>query len=587
MAHPHHGTARAARSVRARLAAVLTAVLTAVLAVLVGGCAAIPESSPVQVVGPRMSETSEPPVAPPPDGLDPLLVVRGFIEAGSRQANRHAAARAYLTSEAKASWNDTGPIVVLADTFNTVYTTGDAQTEDVRQVLLRGQQLGQLAADGAFTANRTTITPTMDLIRQNGQWRISRPPEALHVLYTDFLTTYRSIGVKFVDPTRGSLVTDRRWVPAQPSSGWPSRAIDLLLGGPSGAVRGAVVNELDGAKTRTNVVLGENDVLTVDLTDVPELSDPQRQLAAAQIAGSLREIVAQKIKILVDGAPLVSNKAEWVATDADRFTPDAMVKPDLPPLAVDTRRVVKVQDGGAIDGPAGNGGLAVESAALSADGVLLAVVANDGSGPRLWMGPTGSPQQVRLQAATMTRPTWRYGATPEVWTVINGGTGVGVQHTAAGGLAPFTVDLSDLAVKGRITELRLSRDGARAAAVVDGALYIAIIAGSDDGAKLRNPRQLVGPGAAQIADVDWKGLDKVVVATRGKDNPQVYEVTLDGLDWTAYENTNLTGPLTGIAAAVGRPVLVADQGGLWFARDTRELWYSEGLSRGTDPFYPG
>jgi hypothetical protein len=568
------------------LAAVLPAVLTAVL---VGGCAAIPESSPVQVVGPRMSETTEPPVAPPPDGLDPLSVVRGFIEAGSRQANRHAAARAYLTNEAKATWNDTGPIVVLADTFNTVYSagSGDAQTEDFRQVLLRGQQLGQLAADGAFTANRTTITPTMDLIKQNGQWRISRPPEALHVLYVDFRTTYRSIGVTFVDPTRGMLVTDRRWVPAQPSSSWPSRAIDLLLGGPSSAVRGAVVNELDGAKTRTNVVLGENDVLTVDLTDVPELSDTQRQLAAAQIAGSLREIVAQKIRILVDGAPLVANKAEWLATDALPFTPDDLVKPDLSPLAVDNHRVVKVEGGGGIEGPAGNGALAVESAAQSADGALFAVVANDGGGPRLWMGPPGSPQQVRLQAASMTRPTWRRGAPPEAWTVINSGTGVGVQLTSAGSLAPFSVDLSDLAVKGRITELRLSRDGTRVAAVVEGVLYIAIVAGSQDGTKVRNPRPLVGPGAAQVADVDWKGPDRVVVATRGKDNPQVYEVTVDGLTWTPYENTNLTGPLTGIAAAVGRPVLVADQGGLWFARDTSELWYSEGLSRGTDPFYAG
>jgi len=580
---------RSATMSHRRHVAAAAAAAALVAATVAAGCAAIPESSPVEVVGPRLSEASEAPVAPPPAGLDPLSVVRGFIEASARQANRHAAARAYLSTEATATWNDTGPVVVLADTFNTVPSTspGDAQTEDYRQVLLRGQQLGQLGADGAFTASRGTVTPTMDLVRQNGEWRIARPPEVLHVLYTDFRTSYRSIGVRFVDPSRDTLVTDRRWVLAQPSSGWPSRAIDLLLGGPSGAVKDAVVNELGGAKTRTNVVLGENDVLTVDLTGVPELSDRQRQLAAAQIVGSLREVVAQKVRILVDGVPLVPNKPEWVAADAQPFTPDDSVKPDLPPLAVDNHRVVRVEGGAGIDGLAGNGSVAVESAAQSADGTLLAAVANDGGGPRLWVGLVAAPQQVALQAASMTRPTWRRGAAPEAWTVINGSTGVGVLRTDAGALVTFGVDLSDLAVKGRITELRLSRDGVRVAAVIDGALYIAIVVGSEDGTKVRNPRLLVGPGAAQIADVDWKGPDKVVAATRGKDNPQVYEVTVDGLNWTAYQNTNLTGPLTGIAAAVGRPVLVADQDGLWFARDTSELWYSEGLSRGTDPFYPG
>ena len=125
----------------------ITAVVpVAVVAIAVSGCAAIPESSPVEVVGPRVSETTEVPVAPPPDDLDPLSVVRGFVEASASQTNRHAAARAYLTDEAKAAWNDPAVVVVLDDTFNTVYATGagDAQGDDFRQVLLRGQQLGQV-----------------------------------------------------------------------------------------------------------------------------------------------------------------------------------------------------------------------------------------------------------------------------------------------------------------------------------------------------------------------------------------------------------------------------------------------------------
>lgn len=555
---------------------------------LAAGCAAIPESSPVQVVRPGASDPTEMPIAAPPAGLDPLSVVRGFVEASVSQANRHAAARAYLADEAQNTWDDAASVVVLDDSFNTVYSTspGDSQGDDYRQVQISGQRLGLLGADGAFTASRNAVQPTMTLVKQRGEWRISEPPDGLHIRFADFRLSYRSIGVKFVDPSRGTLVTDRRWVLAQPSSSWPSRTIELLLGGPSSAVEGAVVNELDGAKTRTNVVVDESDVLTVDLTGVPELSEPERRLAAAQIVGSLREVVAQPVRILADGAPLVPNKPEWTAADAVPFIPDGSVKPDLPALAVSGGRVV-LADGGDVDGAVGDGSLLVESAAQSADGELFCVVSNDGGGPRMWLGSAGLPRPVPLQAAAMTRPTWRRGPTPEAWTVINNTSGAGVLWNESGDLTTFNVDLGDLAVKGKITELRLSRDGVRAAAIVDGALYVGVVVGSVHETKVRNARLLIGPGAAQLADVDWKNADRLVVVTRNKDNPQVYEVSVDGLSWTAYENTNLTGPLNGVAAADGRPTLVADQGGLWSVRDTNELWSSKGFNRGVDPVYPG
>jgi hypothetical protein len=88
----------------------------AALLMLIAGCAAIPSSSPVQVVGPGAVDSTEQALPPPPDNLDPLSVVRGFIQASANQANRHAAARAYLTEDAKAKWNDSSEIIVLDDT---------------------------------------------------------------------------------------------------------------------------------------------------------------------------------------------------------------------------------------------------------------------------------------------------------------------------------------------------------------------------------------------------------------------------------------------------------------------------------------
>jgi Lipoprotein LpqB beta-propeller domain/Sporulation and spore germination len=568
----------------------LVTVLAGAALLASAGCAAIPTSSQVNVVGPRATDSAEAPVPQPAAGLDPLTVVRRFIEASASQAADHAAARAYLTIDAKAVWDDSSQVVVLDDTFNTVYSTaaGDVGSGDFSQVLIRGQQLGQVGQDGAFVANRAFVTPIIGLTKVDGQWRINQPPTGLHIRISDFTANYTSVGVRFVDPARETLVTDRRWVPTRPEANLPSRAMDLLLGGPSAAVKDAVDNLLDGAVIRTNVALGDDGVLNVDLTRLPELSEAKRKLAAAQVVATVAlGSAGLKVRIQADGAPLVPNKLEWKLGDALPFSPDDSVKPDLPDLAVDHGRVVRIQGGGGVDGPAGTGELAVESAAQSANGELFALVTRNAGAPRLMVGPLNGLQPVAVQASSMTRPTWRSGPTPETWTVINGKDGVGVLRTDAGELLPVGVDVSELSVKGRITELRLSRDGVRAAAIVDGSLYVAIVVGSGSTTMLINPRLLVGPGAFQWADVDWRGPDKIVVATAGRDTLGVFEVAVDGLSWTAFRNTNLTGPVTGIAAAVGRRVYVADASGLWSAADSNELWYSRGLSPGADPFYPG
>lgn len=568
-----------------RRGTVLTGVLAAAL--VAAGCAAIPTSSRIEVVGPQATDSAETPAPAPPEGLDPLITVRKFIEVSANQAGRHAAARAYLAAEAKNTWNDTAPIVVLDDQFSTAPAT-DADPDNHRQVHVRGLQLGQVGEDGAFVANRATVTLPIGLVRQNGQWRIDQLPAGLLIRSSDFTSNYTAVGIRFIDPVRGTLVTDQRWIPTRPQVSLPSRTMDLLLGGPSAAVKDAVVSRLDGATTRTNVALADDDVLHVDLTGVPELSDTQRRQAAAQVAASLDKVGVRKVRILVDGSALVPNREEWTPADALPFEPDSVepVKPDAPDLAVDHGRIVRIQGGTAVDGPAGTGELAVESAAQSPNGELFALVSTAAGAPLLYMGPLGSLQPVPVQASRMTRPTWRTGTVPEAWTVINGNDGVGVLRTDAGQLVPFSVDLSELSAKGNITELRLSRDGVRVAAIVDGSLYVAIVVDAGLNTKVRNTRLLVAPGAPQLSDVDWKD-DKVVVATVGRDNPAVFEASVDGQAWAAYQPTNLTGPITGVAAATGRRVYVSDASGIWSAADPKDLWYSRGFSAGTDPFYPG
>jgi hypothetical protein len=88
--------------------------------------------------------------------------------------------------------------------------------------------------------------------------------------------------------------------------------------------------------------------------------------------------------------------------------------------------------------------------------------------------------------------------------------------------------------------------------------------------------------------VDWARPELLVVASAGP-SPQVSSVSVDGLTRRQVSSTNLTGPLTGIAAAPGREIIVADATGLWAYSDTQEVWEPllGGIGPGAVPLYPG
>jgi len=581
-------------STQARTAAVaLVAAVSVALVVSVGGCAAIPKSSQVVPIGSSLGELEDEALPVPKEGADPLSIVREFIELADTPANGHAAARTYLTDDADDAWNSDAHVTVVAPDYDTLYAVGAvSESDESVQVLLRAQKVGVLGPDGAFTSNRDTITPLMNLTRVNGQWRISQLPDGLLIDQRQFSTSYLRAAVTFVDDTRGTLVVDPRWIPRTPPANWPGRAIDMLLAGPSAAAKDGVASLLDGAALKTNVVATEDGALSVDLSLDRELTEEERQRAGAQIVRTLAAVWRKPVRIRLNSAQLLPARKDWNIDDADAFLAPAQVKPDLPVLAVANGRLVRAAGAEPIEGPVGDGSLSILSGSRSADGELFGLVTASAGAPQLLIGTLESLTPVSLRASRMTRPTWRAGSNPELWTVIDDKVGVGVTRTRSGDLRQFGVDLNELAVKGRITELRLSRDGSRVAAIVDGALYVAVVSGAGEESKVVNPRLLVGPDAPQIADVDWKTPERVVVAAMNRDKPFVYDVSIDGVTWAPYGSTNLSGPLTGIAAAnAGRQVYVAESyqnGGLWSASLTNDVvWYSTISGQLVDPFYPG
>ena len=194
-----------------------------------------------------------------------------------------------------------------------------------------------------------------------------------------------------------------------------------------------------------------------------------------------------------------------------------------------------------------------------------------------------------LTGASMTRPTWAPTGL-EVWTVVDGDQVDRVLVDPAGPVRIGRVNADELTAVGPIRDLRLSRDGMRVVAVVDGMLYTAAVArGLDGRVAIRNVRRLRPVDLGEVVAADWRSSDSVVAITRGARACWSAQVSVDGLGLQPVLGNNLTPPLTAVAAASNRALLVTDQTGVWSFGGGDQAAWRQVLGGAIDavPLYPG
>jgi hypothetical protein len=137
-----------------------------------------------------------------------------------------------------------------------------------------------------------------------------------------------------------------------------------------------------------------------------------------------------------------------------------------------------------------------------------------------------------------------------------------IQEAASGQPARIPVDSAAVATRfpGPITDLKLSRDGTRAAIVVEGQVILASVVQTQGGQyALTYPRRLgfgLGDTAVSLA---WRTGDDIVVTRTDAQHPVSY-VNLDGVN-SDGPSRNLLAPVTTVAANPSS-VYVADQRGV-------------------------
>lgn len=576
------------RTVRSPLRLLL--LLLAGLTVL-SGCAAIPSSSGPTVVKEIDEQGRVRPIAPPPEpGIDKFSLVRDFIRYSGDPGDNHAAARQYLAAAPRHNWQTSaGPLVVLADNFSTTPVNGD-EDPNRASLELRGTQLGRLNADKSFHPDVLTYDIQVKVVRENGEWRISDPPPDLVVTNSGFTQFYEGVPLYFLSPDHSRVVPDLRYIVTEPRASQPGQVIDLLLKGPSDTLGTAVTSALpDGALTRTNVATAAEGQLVVDLSHVGSPNSTDRQLIAAQVVLSLSSVTVARARLLADGVLLAPDHPDWTLDDVRGMQPDNP-RQDLPGFVASNGVLRSMDTGTEVKGASGAGGPTLLSGAQSLDGSRLATVVKPLDKQVLRIGRPGElTRDVGLAASTLTRPTWMPNA-HEVWTVANSSEVHRLVDSGNGTWDERSVSITSLAAYGPISDLRLSRDGARAAVVAGQRLYVAaLVTGPDGTVNVVRPQQLLSQALTDVVAVDWDRQDSLTVATLSALNP-VYRVSVDGLTYTSFSAANLTQPLIAITAAPNRPVVVEDGTGLWFANDAKEIWHLHQRGQGIDigrPFYPG
>lgn len=568
------------------------AVLLSIVALVLTGCASIPATTRPQAIrgAEAATEGDNEPVGPEMN-LVAADVVREMVQRNADQRENYAASRQYVAREFQNKWRPSHDVVIIDDLFNTVPVKKQPKDPNDTLISVTGTKKGALRADGSFLPSKGKYQMTVRLHRgKDKQWRIVGMPNEVVTTEEAFSEAYTPVTLQFFAPQSNVTVPDPRYVPAEPASGLGARVIDALLDGPSDTIAGAVYNPLAKAQLDTNV-RQSNGVLEVPLTGLSDVDTPTKKQIVTQIVMSLRQVGSNTaVRPLSDDKPILPNMQDrWTYSDINPPPHTA----DSDGMGIVHNQIVSLGNGKPVPGPAGAGAYNVASAALSWEAHQLAVVERTGHKKRLRIGPAkGQLAQTPIEAKSMSRPSWRPAypgndVANEVWTVLNGKKVVRATLTQDNTWVQQAVNSSELSGLGRISSIRLSPDGTRAALIVGGKLVVAEIVRNDETVQLRAPRIVLQP-TTRATDATWLEQDTLVVANTGTDAP-VVEVGVDGFKSEAYTVANLEDGADSVAAAPDGTVVASNSSGLWTTSGVNENWKphpKSGLGI-TRPFFPG
>jgi hypothetical protein len=579
------------------------------VAALLAGCAGIPTSGPVHEAGQLNGVGDEPftriVALGPAEGADQTSIVGGFLGAAASFDDNHAIARSYLTPEAARSWNPTRQVLVYQQVGSEPGTPLAAAGKNTLR--FTAPKVGQLDEQGAYTGATPgqTVTGDFTLAQVGGQWRIAKLPSALLLTSNDLLRAYRSYDIYFPDPARSVLVPDEVLVPVGP--GVSTSLVRALLQGPSGwlgkVVRTAIPS---GSRLVVDSVPVSDGVAQVDLTGpAASVARGDVQAMSAQIVWTLGQVGGiNGVRITVEGVPLqvpgqgdVQDLRAWRSFDPDGGLGDARAY-----AVTDKGRAVVLggpqgRDVLPVRGPLGDGTATASLVVPSYDGTMLAGLDQDRNRLLLAGLTAGAKGEVvsGLPGTRLTAPSWdRQG---DVFVATTGTSSAAYMVPEGSTQArPVALDTGSLPKGGTLSALRISRDGARVAVLVDskgtGQVYLGLLQRANGAVSLGGFRVVTSAvdttvGQGNVVDVAWETADRLLVLERSDTQTVALRVDLNGTVEQGYGSLP-AGTLVAATALPGQdhPILGSSADGLLYLYVSGTGSWTR-LDPGTYPAYPG
>ena len=538
----------------------LVTVGAVLVAAVSSGCVGMPTSGPVRDTdtsgGSSDADAPAIDVEPPPPQAPPADIAKGFMDAMAGWPIQIGVARQYLSEDAAAAWNPTEATITFEAALPPV-VSGNVATIELFQA-------ERLSASGAWAGDVPVSEQELHLgMRfEDGQYRITNPPDALIVPADWFAQRFTQLSLYFFDPTGRILVPEPVFVPR--GDQLASTLIDRLLD-PGDELNGIVRSYLPSVDAGLSVPVTEQGVAEIDFggsnAAPPDPDDPDLAKMLAQLGWTLRQVPGiRALRVSIGGQEVrpPGSDGQYSITEGSQYDPAVS---DAAPLryALQDGRVVH-DEGDAIapvPGPFGEeGDHGLRAVSVSLDGSTAVGVSDDGtalvSAP-LSDQPGKRERTIYDGGTALLSPAWDY--TGRLWVVDNTSDGARVSYRERRRLIPVRVpDVSGRRVKSFL----VSRDGTRFVAVVKAA-------NGDDqvrAGRIRHDEQgeVTGAGPTRvipvkdvqrpmITDIAWTSPTSIlVVRPISGETSEVSTVPVDGAP-TESLSVSVSGRVVALAAA--------------------------------------
>ncbi|WP_159768163.1 LpqB family beta-propeller domain-containing protein [Streptomyces sp. HM190] len=583
-------------------------------AVLLAGCASMPDSGDMRDVEstPRQDTQVRVFALPPADDAQPREIVQGFLEALTSDDPNYETARTYLTGDALKKWDPNTSTMVLAEA-PTPFTqvTGNEPSGGDYRYQLSGEKVARVDGQHAYTPAGGEYEETVHLtkvkVKDTQQWRIDKLPQGVVLGRSDFERNYRSINKYYFTSAAQSgeagRVADPVYVRSQVDP--VTQVVRDLLKGPTRWLNWVARTSFPSGtalrKGTAHLTPDEQNKLVVPLNaKADRVSASRCQEMAAQLLFTLQDYMPNGVdEVELQGSTgaqlctLGEDQADAASRPGKGIEYEYFIDGEHRLVRLSARESTPTP----VPGDLGEGVKQLRSAAVSRDEERAAGVSVDGSelyvAPLTSSGTVGEPL-LRSAGATakdrLTTPSWD--GRGDLWVADRDPKKPRLLVLADGKGEPLEVRTTGL--DGRIEAVRVAADGVRAALIVEKggkrSLFIGRVEREADAdgttVSIVDPRS-VTPDLEDVAAMSWAGDSRLVVVGRESGGvQQTRYVQVDGSTVPGPTPSALTG-VEEIAASENenQPLLAHSADGI-VRLAPGEQWQTV-VKEGTAPVYPG